>query len=199
MPWPKRSRVAVRINISNGPQSNQLLITDNTDFGRDPELFGCYGNDSPNIPKDCKVALNVSSSGIAATLLSGGWTAHSVFKLPINLASEETSTCNSSKNSALGALLKHCKTIVWDECTMSHKRAIEAFDSCLQDFKNYRKLMGGVVVLLAGDFTQTLPVIEKATASDEISACLKASFVWTKVEKLFFTINMRVQLWSYVE
>ncbi|GFS93187.1 ATP-dependent DNA helicase [Trichonephila clavipes] len=59
--------------------------------------------------------------------------------------------------------------------------------------------MGGVVVLLAGDFRQTLPVIERGTAADEIDACLKASYLWTKVEKLYLTTSMRVQLFSDVE
>ncbi|GFT81001.1 ATP-dependent DNA helicase [Trichonephila clavipes] len=59
--------------------------------------------------------------------------------------------------------------------------------------------MGGVVVLLAGDFKQTLPVIERGTAADEINACLKASYLWTKVEKLYLITNMRVQLFSDVE
>ncbi|GFY16995.1 ATP-dependent DNA helicase [Trichonephila clavipes] len=104
------------------------------------------------IRKNRNVELAVASSGIAATFLSGGSTAHSVFKLPLNLASEETPTCNMSKNSARGALLQQCKLIVWNECTMSHKRAIEALDRCLQDIQNNPKLMGGVVVLLAGDF-----------------------------------------------
>ncbi|XP_061385228.1 uncharacterized protein LOC133320601 [Danaus plexippus] len=121
------------------------------------------------IRKDRKVALAVASSGIAATLLSGGRTAHSVFKLPLNLASEETPTCNISKSSARGALLQQCMLIVWDECTMSHKRAIEALDRCLQDIHSNRKLMGGVVVLLAGDFRQTLPIIERGTAADELT------------------------------
>ncbi|RVE53092.1 hypothetical protein evm_002189 [Chilo suppressalis] len=39
--------------------------------------------------KDKVVALAVASSEITATLLCGGRTAHSVFKLPLNLASEE--------------------------------------------------------------------------------------------------------------
>ncbi|GFU79861.1 ATP-dependent DNA helicase [Trichonephila clavipes] len=97
------------------------------------------------IRKDRNVALAVASSEIAATLLSGGWTAHSVFKLPLNLASEETPTCNISKNSARSALLQQCKLIVWDECTMSHKRTVEALDRCLQDIQNNPKLMGGVL------------------------------------------------------
>ncbi|GFX79541.1 ATP-dependent DNA helicase [Trichonephila clavipes] len=139
------------------------------------------------IRKDRNVALVVASSGIAVTLLSGEQTAHSVFKLPLNLANEDPPTCNFSKNSALGALLQQCKLIVWYECTMSHKRAIEALDRCLQDIQNNRKLMGGVVVLLAEDFRQSLPVIERGTAADEINAYLKASYLWTKVEKLYLT------------
>ncbi|GFY20158.1 ATP-dependent DNA helicase [Trichonephila clavipes] len=127
-------------------------------------------SDFAKIRKDRNVALAVASSGIAATLLSGGRVAHSVFKLPLNLASEETPTCNISKNSAHGALLQKCKLIVWDECTMSHKRAIAALDRCLQDIQNNPKLMGGVIVLLAGDFRQTLPVIERGIAADEINA-----------------------------
>ncbi|GFX03632.1 ATP-dependent DNA helicase [Trichonephila clavipes] len=91
---------------------------------------------SAKICKDRNVAFAVASSGIAVTLLSGGRTAHSVFKLLLKLASEETPTCNISKNSAYGTLLQQCKLIVWDECTMSHKRAIEALDRCLQDIQN---------------------------------------------------------------
>ncbi|GFV33742.1 ATP-dependent DNA helicase [Trichonephila clavipes] len=149
--------------------------------------------------QDRNVALVVTSFGIAATLPSGGRTVHSVFKLPLNLASEETPTCNISKKSTCGALLQQCKLIVWDECTMSHKRAIEALERCLQDIQNNRKLMGGVVVLLARDFRQTLPVIERGTAADEINACLKESYLWTKVEKLYLTTNMQVQLFCNVE
>jgi len=35
--------------------------------------------------------------------------------------------------------------------------------------------MGGVTVLLAGDFRQTLPVIPRGTTADEVKSCLKAS------------------------
>ncbi|KAL0867452.1 hypothetical protein ABMA27_008239 [Loxostege sticticalis] len=59
--------------------------------------------------------------------------------------------------------------------------------------------MGGVVVLLAGDFRQTLPVIERGTPADEMNACLKASPLWSKVEKLHLTCHMRVQLFNDLE
>jgi hypothetical protein len=54
--------------------------------------------------------------------------------------------------------------------------------------------MGGVVVLLAGDFRQTLPVIPKGTMADELKACLKASYLWRHVRKLELKTNMRVHL-----
>ena len=40
------------------------------------------------------IAIAVASSGIAATLLSGGKTAHSTFKLLLNLHNTDRPTCN---------------------------------------------------------------------------------------------------------
>lgn len=105
-------------------------------------------------------------------------------------------TCNISKGSERSVILERCKLIVWDECTMSHKRAVEAVDRTLQDIRGNSALMGGVVVLLAGDFRQTLPVIERGTPADEIDSCLKSSSLWAKTEKLSLRTNMRVQLFN---
>ncbi|XP_050063212.1 uncharacterized protein LOC126552534 [Aphis gossypii] len=79
-----------------------------------------------------KIALALTSSGIAATLLEGGRTAHSALKLPLNMHSNETPTCNVSKNSAMAKVLQQCKLIVWDECTMAHKKSLEALDRTLK-------------------------------------------------------------------
>ncbi|GFV64164.1 ATP-dependent DNA helicase [Trichonephila clavipes] len=50
--------------------------------------------------KDMTVA--VVSSGIAATLLAGGRTAHSAFKLSLELARSDSATCNISKGTGQG-------------------------------------------------------------------------------------------------
>ena len=50
------------------------------------------------------------------------------------------------------------------------------------------------MIMLSGDFRQTLPVIAKFTAADEINACLKSSSLWQHVKKLKLTTNMRVAL-----
>ncbi|GFX94400.1 ATP-dependent DNA helicase [Trichonephila clavipes] len=59
--------------------------------------------------------------------------------------------------------------------------------------------MGGMVVLLAGDFRQTLPVIQRGTPADEIQACIKSSNLWSRVENLSLKTNMRVHLHNDVD
>lgn len=140
------------------------------------------------------IAIAVASSGIASTLLTGGRTAHSAFKLPFNLAHGDAPVCCISKGSSKAKVLQSCSIIIWDECTMAHKRALEALDRTLQDICSNKLLMGGIVVVLAGDFRQTLPVIPRSTMADELNACLKASYIWTHVKKLTLTRNMRVHL-----
>jgi ATP-dependent DNA helicase PIF1 len=125
-------------------------------------------------------------SGIAATLLEGGRTAHSAFKLPLDLGRREDPTCNISRGSAKAKILRDCQLIIWDEATMSHKGAFEALDRTIQDIKRNNRVMGGMTVLLAGDFRQTLPVIQRGSRADEVKACLKSSHLWNKVWSSYF-------------
>lgn len=146
------------------------------------------------IRKNNGIALAVASSGIAATLLHGGRTAHSALKLPLNVGKSEMPNCNVRKGSGQAEVLKTCKVIIWDECTISHKKALEALDRTLQDIRGNTKVMGGTVVILAGDFRQILPVIPGSTPADELNACLKVSSLWNYVQKKTLTTNMRVHL-----
>jgi len=95
--------------------------------------------------------------------------------------------------------MAHCKiskqfnTFVWDDCTMAHKSAFEALNRTLHDLRDNNLLMGGITVLLAGDFHQTLPVVPRGTRADEIQSCLKSSFLWP-IKNLALTKNMWVHL-----
>ncbi|GFV16612.1 ATP-dependent DNA helicase [Trichonephila clavipes] len=140
------------------------------------------------------IALAIASSGIAATLLDGGRTTHSAWKLLLNLKNTEAPTCNISKNSGMAKVLQTCQIIIWDECTMSHKKALEALDRTLRDFRGNRRIFGGALILLFGDFRQTLPIIPRSTPADELHACLKSSVLWRHLQKLTLKTNMRVQL-----
>ncbi len=53
------------------------------------------------IRKKKQIALAMASSGIAATLLTGGRTAHSTLSLPIGLIQNETPVCGIKKDSSM--------------------------------------------------------------------------------------------------
>ena len=131
-----------------------------------------------------KVALAVAPSGIAATL-DNGRTAHSRFKLPLNLTGNTDPTCNIGKSTGLADLMRATSLIVWDEVSMSHKRALEAVDKSLRDLRNCPdKLFGGVPVLLCGDMRQILPVVPGGTPADELRSSIKASRLWRHVHTI---------------
>ena len=140
-----------------------------------------------------KITIPAASSGSAATIIGGG-TAHSTFKLPLNLANIDNPTCNISKGSGLGKLLALCHSIFWDECTMAHKGGLEALDRSFRDLKGNSCIMGGTSLFIIGDFRQTLPVVPRGTPADELNACLKSSYLWPKVTTLRMKTNMRVLL-----
>ncbi|KAL4084660.1 hypothetical protein QTP88_027587 [Uroleucon formosanum] len=146
------------------------------------------------VRSNCSIALAVASSGIAATLLEGGWTAHSAFKLPLDLINIETPMCNIPKQSNIAEVLRNCKFIVWDENTMAHKRGFEALDRSLKDIRSNNEVMGGVTVLLTGDFSQILPVIPRGSRADEVKACIKASYLWPLIVQLSLNKIMWVHL-----
>ena len=106
----------------------------------------------------------------------------------------ETHLCSIRKGTGEAKVLERCELIVWDECTMAHRYALEALNQTLQDLRGNGKNMGGVVLLLAGYFRQTLPVIQKGTMADELKACLKSSYLWRHVKTLKLITNMRVHL-----
>ncbi|XP_025422635.1 uncharacterized protein LOC112692239 [Sipha flava] len=112
----------------------------------------------------------------------------------------ETPTCNISKNLPMAKVLQQCKLIVWDECTMVHKKSLETLDRTLKDLRNNQNQFGGEMILLSEDFRrcrdfhQKLPVVPRSTKSDELNACLKSSNLWNYVNVLHLSKNMRVML-----
>ncbi|XP_060965525.1 uncharacterized protein LOC115712693 [Cannabis sativa] len=117
------------------------------------------------------IALATASSGVAASILPGGRTAHSRFKIPLQL--HNNITCSISKQSALANLLQITKLIIWDEAPMMHRQTIEALDRMLQDVTECNLPFGGKVVVFGGDFRQVLPVVPKGRKKDIINASLK--------------------------
>lgn len=136
------------------------------------------------------IALAVASSGIASTLLAGGRTAHSRFKIPLN--ADARASCGVKKLTDLAELLQEVKLIFWDEISAQNKHDVEAVDQMLQDIRGNKDSFGGVVVCFCGDFRQTLPIVPGAGPGRTIGACLKKSYLWNETTVLQLTINMRL-------
>jgi hypothetical protein len=81
------------------------------------------------------IVIAVASTGIAATLLKGGTTYLSRFKLPLDLV--ENSVSSIKMNSPLADIRRRSKINIWDECTMVP--------------------FGVEVFVLGGDFRQCFP------------------------------------------
>ncbi|XP_071724365.1 uncharacterized protein [Rutidosis leptorrhynchoides] len=138
------------------------------------------------------IALATATSGIAASILPGGRTAHSRFKIPLDIA--EGLVCRINKQCSLATLIKECKLIIWDEAPMAKRVAIEALNDQLQDLMDTREVFGGKIVVLGGDFRQTLPVVSKGTKAETIAVCLTNSFLWPMLTILHLEENMRAKL-----
>ena len=137
------------------------------------------------------IALCVASSGIAALLLRGGRTSHSMFKIPIELS--ENSTCAIPKESQLAGLIRQTDLIVWDEVPMQHRFGPEAVDRSFRDIRNDDRPFGGITVVFGGDFQQTLPVITNGTREEIVGASLRKSPIWDHIKVLHLTQNMRLE------
>ena len=144
-----------------------------------------------------KIALAVASSGIAAQLLPGARTAHSRLKIPIQL--DQFSTCNIKVQSDYAKLIQEAAILIWDECPMMHRFAFEALDRTLRDVmgaldpKLKHIPFGNKIIIFGGDFRQILPVVRKGTRTEIVNASFNRSKLWTNVQILKLTTNMRVQ------
>ena len=110
--------------------------------------------------------LSVSSSastGIASTLLRGGSTIHSTFKVPVSCNS--ISTCAIRPNSIEADRLRQNALFILD-------------DRLLRDIVGNNIPFGGKTFLLGGDFRQTLPVVKKENAAQIVEQFILRSALW---------------------
>ncbi|KAL3618575.1 hypothetical protein CASFOL_037657 [Castilleja foliolosa] len=139
-----------------------------------------------------RIVLAVAASGIASLLLPSGRTAHSRFKIPIDLT--EQSICHVKKGTQLADLLQQTLLIIWDEAPMSDRKCFECLDKTLRDITgDSTHPFGGKSVLLGGDFRQTLPVKVKCTRAEIIDSTLPRSYLWQHFRIFRLRNNMRLR------
>lgn len=116
------------------------------------------------------------------------------FGLGINVDEATTCTYNKTYNCARTQILRRAELIIWDEATMSSKHIVHAVDLCLQDIMEDNRPFGGKLVLFAGDFRQTLGVVEGGNQAMEVANCIKSSRIWETITPRKLELNMRVQM-----
>ena len=141
-----------------------------------------------------KIVLATASSGIAATLIQGGRTLHSTFKVPLDAHRMDQPTCKIGGNTAMAHVIRSTAAIIVDEAPMTHKAAYEAIDRTLQDITGNKRAMGEIPTLFCGDFHQILPVVKNGTRPNIVNASLKQSHLWRHVVVKKLTTNMRAHL-----
>ncbi|GJV01382.1 ATP-dependent DNA helicase PIF1-like protein [Tanacetum coccineum] len=118
---------------------------------------------------------------------------------------DETSYCSISPQNDLGALLKRCKLIVWDEAPMANKLCFEALDHSLRDilrknrYDTCQQPFGNMMMVFGSDFGQVHPVIPKGSRQDIVSASLKQPYLWDHCNVLKLTANMRLTMGARLE
>lgn len=138
-----------------------------------------------------EIAIATATSGIAASIMLGGRTAHSRFRIPIKLG--DNSICNFTKQSGTAVLLKTASLIIWDEVALTRRQAVETLDRSLQDIMGCIEPFGGKIMVFGGDFRQVLPVVPRGTRAQITDATLQRSYIWENVHKINLVQNMRAQ------
>ncbi|XP_021959226.1 uncharacterized protein LOC110855114 [Folsomia candida] len=138
---------------------------------------------------DNKIVLLTASTGIAANLLPNGRTYHSQYKLPVPLV--ENSVSSMRLTSADARQIKAADLLIWDESTMAPKYALSGIDRLLKEITKKDIPFGGKVLLVGGDFRQTLPVVLKGSRSAIVESSIKFSNHWDKFAKLTLVQNGR--------
>ncbi|KAL8105984.1 hypothetical protein AgCh_029703 [Apium graveolens] len=197
-------------NLHSNLNADQAIVYDaiiDSVYNKKGHVFFVYGSGGcgkiflwrtiiARLRSERKIVLPVAGSGIAAVLLPGGRTAHSRFKIPLDI--DEQSSCGLKNGTDIAELIQNTDLIIWDEAPMQKRYAFEAVDRALRDIMGYvssenrQKPFGGITVVFGGDFRQILPVVEKGNRQDIVSICINRSYIWDEI--MLFTLKQNMRL-----
>ena len=133
-----------------------------------------------------RVVLNVAASALAATVLTGGRTAHSTFRIPIPASSSSLCGVKACERQ----LIREAAVIFYDEISMVSVDVANTLDRSLREIMKNSIPFGGKVVVFLGDFKQLLPVNPGVKGDVTVKECEW----WQLCHQLKFTINWRAAL-----
>ncbi len=138
-----------------------------------------------------KVVLIVASTGIAALQLPGGWTAHSMFKLPMDDKLTPSCVCNIQTQTQRAELIRNADLIIWDELPMTHRYCVEALDRSLRDVTKKNQLFGGKTILFSGDWRQIGPISKGDSPTEVVDIAFISSPLWPHFNRFRLTKSQR--------
>ena len=176
-----------KINNQN-PEDNTVFINAEAGTGKTYLLNAILST----VRGEGHVAFGLASTGVASVELKSGKTVHRQLKVPLNLDFSDYPTCAISRQSPLASLIEQCRVILIDEATMLNNKAYGAIDRTFQDIMRNEHTFGGKVLVFAGDWQQTLPVIPRASRATIVGSTLKNAEFWQDVTQLSLTMQMRL-------
>ena len=123
-------------------------------------------------------------------LLHNGRTVHTTFKLPLNI---NNSTCNIKPNCEDGDKMRKLKIIIWEAITMTSRFAFEVVDRMLKDICNNDLHFRDNVIIISGDFRQTLPVVRHGNRVQILENYVKNSQLWKQFKSMNLKENKRIK------
>ncbi|AQK52684.1 hypothetical protein ZEAMMB73_Zm00001d050541 [Zea mays] len=139
-----------------------------------------------------KIAVATTTSGVEASIMPGGRTTHSRFKIPLTI--DNGAVCSFMKQSGTAELLRKASLIIWDEASMTKRQAVEALDNSMRDIMGRPALpFGGKTIVFGGDFRQVLPVVRKGSRAQVVASSLRMSYLWESMSHLKLVSNMRAK------
>ena len=138
-----------------------------------------------------KTVLVVASTGIAALQLPGEWTAHSMFKLPMDERLTPSCVCNINTHTQRADLIRNADLIIWDKLPMTHRYCVEALERSLKDITRQEKRFGGKTILFSGDWRQTGSISKGDSPTDVVDIAFIFSPLWDHVHRFRLTKSQR--------
>jgi hypothetical protein len=123
-----------------------------------------------------KIVMATTISGVATSIMPGGRTTYSHFKIPLTI--DNGAFCTFTKQSGTAKLLQALSLIIWDEASMTKRQAVEAPDNSLCDIMDRPELpFGGETVVFGGDFGQVLLVVRRGSRAQIVGTSLWISYL----------------------
>ncbi|XP_066374491.1 uncharacterized protein [Miscanthus floridulus] len=139
-----------------------------------------------------KIVVATTTSGVAASIMPGGRTAHSCFKIPLTI--DNGAFCTFTKQSGTAKLLRASSLIIWDEASITKRHSIEALDNSLHDIMDRPELsFSGKTVVFGEDFRHVLPVVRRGSRAQVVGSSLHMSYLWDSMRHLKLVRNMRAK------